>query len=124
MKKILSLFLFCIICFCSCGIVNNKDKQEEQKKEEIVEVEHERTYKDEAKDIALLAKEEYEVNRNFEKAIELFEQAVKIDSEEEWLFADMARVKMEVKDYEGAVEDLKKAIKIREKNIKEETLLE
>lgn len=124
MKKILSLFLFCVICLCSCGIGNNKNKQEEQKKEEIVEVRHERTYKDEAKDIALQAKEEYEINRNFEKARELFEQAVKIDNEEEWFFVDMARVKMEMKDYEGAIEDLKKAVKIKENNIKEEKQLE
>ena len=61
------------------------------------------------------AKKEYEINRNFEKAIELFEKATELDNEEEWIYADTARVKMEIGDYEGAIEDLKKANELKEK---------
>lgn len=122
MKQILSLFLFCTLCFSSCGFGNNKKNVDNQQSEESVEteIEFERTNKDDAKDLALQAKEEYEKNRNFEKAIELFEKAVELDSEEEWLYADLARVRMEIRDYEGAIKDLKKAMELKEENSFEE----
>ena len=116
MKQILCLFLFCALCINACGIRNNENKNNEQQSEEVVEEVFERTNKDDAKDLALQAKEEYEKNRNFEKAIELFEKAIELDNEEEWLYADSARVRMEIKDYKGAIEDLKRANKIKEKN--------
>ena len=121
MKKILVLFLFCVLCFIACGKAENSEKETDgQQTEEIVEVEYERTNKDDAKDLALEAKKEYEINHNFEKAIELFEKAVEFDKEEEWIYADMARVKMEIRDYDGAIEDLKKAMELKEKNSLEE----
>ncbi len=122
MKQVLSLVLFCIICFSACGVGNNNEKNNEnQENETIVEEVYERTNKDDAKDLALEAKKEYEINRNFEKAIELFEKAIEIDNEEEWLYADVARVKMELRDYEGAIKDLKKANELKEKNNIEKT---
>lgn len=115
MKQILYLFLFCALCFNACGTKNTENKNNEQYSEDVVEEIFERTNKDDAKDLALQAKEEYEKNRNFEKAIELFEKAVELDSEEEWLYADLARVRIEIKDYEGAIKDLKKAMEFKEK---------
>ncbi|MBR3627429.1 MAG: hypothetical protein IKN42_01125 [Elusimicrobia bacterium] len=116
MKKTLYSFLFCVLCFSSCGLIDNNNEEiaDEPQIEEIVD--YERTNKDDAKDLAIEAKKEYEINRNFEKAIELFEKAIEIDSEEEWIYADMARTKMEIRDYNGAIEDLKKAMELKEKN--------
>ena len=115
MKQVLSLVLFCALCFSSCGTKKDEQKTDVQQTEAVVEVEFERTNKDDAKDLALQAKKEYEINRNFEKAIELFEKATELDNEEEWIYADTARVKMEIGDYEGAIEDLKKANELKEK---------
>jgi tetratricopeptide (TPR) repeat protein len=121
MKQVLSFVLFCALCFSSCGVRNNNEKKNDnQQKDVVVEEVYERTSKDDAKDLALEAKKEYEQNRDFEKAIELFEKAIEIDGGEEWMYADMARVKMEIRDYEGAIKDLKKAMELKEKNSFEE----
>ena len=113
MKQLLSLLLFCTLSFGSCGQI---DTVEELNNDDITSSAVPATFKDEAKILALQAKDEYEKKRNFKKAIELFENAVKIDTEEEWMYVDMARVRLEIKDYEGAIKDLTKAIELKEKN--------
>jgi tetratricopeptide (TPR) repeat protein len=113
MKQLLSLLLFCTLSFGSCGQI---DTVEELNNNDITSSAVPATFKDEAKILALQAKDEYEKKRNFKKAIELFENAVKIDTEEEWMYVDMARVRLEIKDYEGAIKDLTKAIELKEKN--------
>ena len=113
MKQHWSLLLFCTLSFGSCGQI---DTVEELNNDDITSSAVPATFKDEAKILALQAKDEYEKKRNFKKAIELFENAVKIDTEEEWMYVDMARVRLEIKDYEGAIKDLTKAIELKEKN--------
>ena len=60
------------------------------------------------------AMKEYE-NKNFEKAKELYTEAIQLNAKNAGLYADRGRVKRDSGDLDGALEDINKALEIEEK---------
>ncbi len=109
MKKILfcSLLLISFICI-GC---NNNDNSAAIDTEEIDIIE------EDSADVGKTANKgkDYLEQGDIEKAIELFNEALKIDDNVDWVHGDLGRAKQEKNDFEGAIECYTKAIELNGK---------
>ena len=109
MKKILfcSLLLMSFICI-GC---NNSGNSAAIDTEEIDIVE------EDSADVGKTANKgkDYLEQGDIEKAIELFNEALKIDDNVDWVHGDLGRAKQEKNDFEGAIECYTKAIELNGK---------
>lgn len=60
-------------------------------------------------------KYELEKNNNPKKAIEIFNEALDMDPNADWIYGDRGRAKAELNDMKGAVEDYTKAIELNKR---------
>ena len=125
MKKILFLMLFCSIFVLGCS--NGKEEVENVSFDEVVTEENgqqqdefdnndsvneeESNSNEEVNRLSNEAMKEYE-NKNFEKAKELYTEAIQLNAKNAGLYADRGRVKRDIGDLEGALEDVNKALEL------------
>lgn len=113
MKKLL-VMLFCCFCLISC---NTSQDDEFFLVDDDLEIED--SFENGAgggiPNLFEKGKYELEKNNNPKKAIEIFNEALDMDPNADWIYGDRGRAKAELNDMKGAVEDYTKAIELNKR---------
>lgn len=109
MKKILFCSLL-LVSFIYIGCNNNDNSA-------AIDTEEIDTIEEDSADVGKTANKgkDYLEQGDIEKAIELFNEALKIDNNVDWVHGDLGRAKQEKNDFEGAIECYTKAIELNGK---------
>ena len=111
MKKLLFMLLCCCIFVLGCN--NQNDEIFEIEEEDSVMMNNDEN-NDSVEDINSLFEEGQKEldNSNFQKAIDLFSEALRLNPEADWIYGDRGRAKYNSGDPEGAIQDFSKAIEL------------
>lgn len=121
MKKLLFMLLCCSIFVIGCN--NNDDEIFEIEDYEISEaVDNENKSddnenKDEFNSLFEEGKKELEENNNPSKAVELFDKAIELNPNADWVLADRGRARQNLGDVNGAIQDFSKAIELNKRSV-------